>query len=125
MLAVAAAEAGVLHQPNLILANGVATAIPLVGLVEVPPTLGTWSLLTCNVVEVMVLAEVAHLEMLAKVAVEVPTMELLTGDSSLLHSLQQLLDLQVRFFLKIVKNIKIIKSISFRSFTLERHAKQQ
>ena len=99
MLAVAAAEAGVLHQPNLTLANGVATAIPLVGLVEVPPTLGTWSLLTCNVVEVMVLAEVAHLEMLAKVEVEVPTMELLTGDSSLLHSLQQLLDLQVRFFL--------------------------
>ena len=99
MLAVAAAEAGVLHQPNLTLANGVATAIPLVGLVEVPPTLGTWSLLTCNVVEVMVLAEAAHLEMLAKVEVEVPTMELLTGDSSLLHSLQQLLDLQVRFFL--------------------------
>ena len=99
MLAVAAVEAGVLHQPNLTLANGVATVIPLVGLVEVPPTLGTWSLLTCNVVEVMVLAEVAHLEMLAKVAVEVPTMELLTGDSSLLHSLQQLLDLQVRFFL--------------------------
>ena len=110
MLAVAAAEAGVLHQPNLILANGVATAIPLVGLVEVPPTLGTWSLLTCNVVEVMVLAEVAHLEMLAKVEVEVPTMELLTGDSSLLHSLQQLLDLQVKtFFLIFLKLCKIVK----------------
>ena len=109
MLAVAAAEAGVLHQPNLTLANGVATVIPLVGLVEVPPTPGTWSLLTCNVVEVMVLAEVAHLEMLAKVAVEVPTMELLTGDSSLLHSLQQLLDLQVKTLIDILKLCKIVK----------------
>ena len=99
--------AGVLRLPNLPPVNGVATIIPLV--VEVPPTLGTWSLLTCNVVEVMVLAEVAHLEMLAKVEVEVPTMELLTGDSSLLHSLQQLLDLQVKTFIDILKLCKIVK----------------
>lgn len=93
--------AGVLRLPNLPPVNGVATIIPLV--VEVPPTLGTWSLLICNVVVAMAWAEVAHLEMLSKLAkvemeVEAPTMELPTGDSSLLHSLLQLLDLQVRLF---------------------------